>query len=264
MKGAAPRSACTPFPVALGLTLPPQDASKSGGCLNRLNVLTTSSAKSHPQVTNERSTVLIVNELRSQTVHALFHEIFLTTFTIKTVPHAKMDPVYQHPAIEIFVLKRRKAGRGGGGSGAAAPAAAAPADGSVPPGNADDDDTEATAEATASSLAAAVVEAGSCRGEGASAGAATVSGASTLPAAVADDEEALTRQMAGLATNDGSKNSGGADSGAEGTHGPPQQPQLRDDPSSSLSSDWQTRRAGAMAARLLADVKVPQQSQGPR
>ncbi|KAG1668811.1 hypothetical protein FOA52_004905 [Chlamydomonas sp. UWO 241] len=63
-------------------------------------------------VTNDKSVVLVVNELRSHSVHAAFMAAFTPTHSIKTVPHSKMDDVYQHPNIQIFYMKRLKAKRG--------------------------------------------------------------------------------------------------------------------------------------------------------
>ena len=34
--------------------------------------------------------------------------LFNQHFTIKRTPHRKMDPVHQHPLIDIFVCKLRK------------------------------------------------------------------------------------------------------------------------------------------------------------
>lgn len=59
-------------------------------------------------VTHDRSTVLVVNERRSESVQSAFMQLFSETHSIKMVPHSKMDPVHQHPAIEIYVMKKRK------------------------------------------------------------------------------------------------------------------------------------------------------------
>lgn len=53
--------------------------------------------------------VVVVNELRSETVHSRFTELFEQHFTIKRMPRSKMDAVHQHRAIDILILKRRKA-----------------------------------------------------------------------------------------------------------------------------------------------------------
>jgi hypothetical protein len=45
--------------------------------------------------------VLVVNELRSHGVHAAFMECFTATHTVKRVPSAKLDPVYQHSLIHV-------------------------------------------------------------------------------------------------------------------------------------------------------------------
>ena len=54
------------------------------------------------------SAVVVVNELRSEAVHARFTAIFEQHFTIKRTPRSKMDAVHQHSAIDILILKRRK------------------------------------------------------------------------------------------------------------------------------------------------------------
>lgn len=50
---------------------------------------------------------MIVNELRSESVHEEFMEVFGQHFSIRKVPHAQMHPVYQHPALHIFILKKK-------------------------------------------------------------------------------------------------------------------------------------------------------------
>lgn len=49
--------------------------------------------------------MLIVNELRSESVQSVFLRIFAEHFSIKKVSSSKFHPVYQHPAIQIFQLK---------------------------------------------------------------------------------------------------------------------------------------------------------------
>ena len=52
--------------------------------------------------------VIVVNELRSESVHSRFLALFEQHFTIKRTPRTKMDAVHQHSAIDILILKRRK------------------------------------------------------------------------------------------------------------------------------------------------------------
>jgi hypothetical protein len=52
--------------------------------------------------------VVVVNELRSETVHARFLELFEPHFAVRKVPRGKMDAVHQHPAIDIFLMKLRR------------------------------------------------------------------------------------------------------------------------------------------------------------
>jgi hypothetical protein len=52
--------------------------------------------------------VVIANERRSESVQAAFVELFSPSFTFKKVPLSKQDPDYCHPAIEIYILKKKK------------------------------------------------------------------------------------------------------------------------------------------------------------
>ena len=52
--------------------------------------------------------MLIANELRSESVQSRFLETFQAGFTIKKIPHAKLDADYRHPSIMLYSLKRRK------------------------------------------------------------------------------------------------------------------------------------------------------------
>ncbi|KAK9803541.1 hypothetical protein WJX73_006406 [Symbiochloris irregularis] len=54
------------------------------------------------------TTVVFCNELRSDSVHSRFQELFGQHFVIKRTPHKKMDATHQHPLIDIFVCKLRK------------------------------------------------------------------------------------------------------------------------------------------------------------
>ena len=55
-------------------------------------VMATTSGKTH---------ILVVNELRSHSVHAAFMEVFTPTHTIKVIPLSKMDETFQHPNIQV-------------------------------------------------------------------------------------------------------------------------------------------------------------------
>lgn len=52
--------------------------------------------------------VLVANELRSDSVHSRFMEVFSKEFTLKKILHSKMDAKHQHHLIDIYVMKRRK------------------------------------------------------------------------------------------------------------------------------------------------------------
>lgn len=53
------------------------------------------------------SAVLIANELRSESVQSRFMEVFKAGFTIKKIPHSKLNADYRHPSILLYSLKRR-------------------------------------------------------------------------------------------------------------------------------------------------------------
>jgi len=57
--------------------------------------------------TSSRSKVFVVNEHRSQSVQDTFMTCLEEQFHVKKVPHSKMDPAYQHPSIDIYILKRK-------------------------------------------------------------------------------------------------------------------------------------------------------------
>lgn len=52
--------------------------------------------------------VIIANERRSESVQNAFLSLFSDSFTFKKVPQAKQDPDYSHPAIELYMLKKKK------------------------------------------------------------------------------------------------------------------------------------------------------------
>ena len=52
--------------------------------------------------------VVIANELRSESVQARFMELFEESFTVKKVPHSKLDAEHRHSSIMLYILKRRK------------------------------------------------------------------------------------------------------------------------------------------------------------
>ncbi|GMH33697.1 hypothetical protein BSKO_01531 [Bryopsis sp. KO-2023] len=58
-------------------------------------------------ITDNKSTVLVVNELRSESVQDEFMSAFGEHFTIRKVSHSQMHPTYQHPSVDILILKRK-------------------------------------------------------------------------------------------------------------------------------------------------------------
>jgi hypothetical protein len=61
--------------------------------------------------------VLIANEVRSLSVQQRFLELFGAQFVLKTVPASKQHSMFQHPAILLYLCKRRKEGKAGGKQG---------------------------------------------------------------------------------------------------------------------------------------------------
>eukprot|EP00798_Chlamydomonas_sp_ICE-L_P020772 gene20772-27596_t len=59
-------------------------------------------------VTDAKSQVVVVNELRSHSVQNRFLELFSETHVIKKVAHSKMDETYQHENILVFTMKRKR------------------------------------------------------------------------------------------------------------------------------------------------------------
>jgi predicted nicotinamide N-methyase len=59
--------------------------------------------------TNDKSIVLVVNELRSHLIQAKFIEVFEATHTIKQISANKQDPKFQHELIQMFFMKRKRA-----------------------------------------------------------------------------------------------------------------------------------------------------------
>ncbi len=51
--------------------------------------------------------VLIVNERRSDTVHARFLELFGRHFTFRTLSQKRIPDECKHPLIEVFMLRKR-------------------------------------------------------------------------------------------------------------------------------------------------------------
>eukprot|EP00898_Chlorokybus_atmophyticus_P000027 jgi/Chlat1/1024/Chrsp109S01459 len=60
-------------------------------------------------VSDHRTTIMIANELRSETVHALFLSSLQPHFNVKKVLKSKFDDVYRHASLDIFILKRLRA-----------------------------------------------------------------------------------------------------------------------------------------------------------
>jgi hypothetical protein len=51
--------------------------------------------------------VVVINELRSESVHSRFMELMAECFSQKKVPHSRMGSV-QHPMIDIFLFRKLK------------------------------------------------------------------------------------------------------------------------------------------------------------
>lgn len=62
-----------------------------------------------------RTSVVVCNEFRSKMVHDVFITEFSKWFAMRKVPLNRMDPAYQHPLIQIYLMKRKRETGGGGG-----------------------------------------------------------------------------------------------------------------------------------------------------
>lgn len=224
---------------------------------------------------------MVVNELRSESVQNRFMQLFTATHTMKKVPHAKMDPQFQHPNIMIYLLKKRKPSGVGGASGAADPEDADEDGGAdcITPEAASSSNSSSAAAVSAAAAAAADSE-------------ATVA-ASASSAAVEGVTEQLRSHSVCEPSVDGSSLMGGGGSSsstlpsASASH--PQAgasdasrgalPGMEDEQQSSAAATaaglsasptllkvltgqsegtaWEARRAGFEAARMMGTVSVP-------
>ncbi|GJP59142.1 hypothetical protein CLOP_g8442 [Closterium sp. NIES-67] len=67
-------------------------------------LLATMLALSHP-----RTPILLGYEFRSATVHDRLHAYARQMFDVKKVPASKLHSEYQHPSIDVFIMKRKAA-----------------------------------------------------------------------------------------------------------------------------------------------------------
>lgn len=172
------------------------------------------------------------------------------------VPIGKMDPNYQHPLIHIYLLKRRKeplqdgeaAGAEADGQGAAAGedgAGAAAGQQAVVAA-----EEQAAAAAEEQTAAAGVAAAGGCAADAAlpadsqAAAESTLGSSQTEPSSQAVAEDAEEHLQAG------SSGSGSCEDSSS-------------ERSAQYQQQFQTRRQGAMLARLLKDVKLGGGSEQP-
>lgn len=58
-------------------------------------------------VSHKKTHVIIVNEFRSQSVQERFQDLVRSRFHVKRVLHSKMDENFQHPSIDIYLLKQK-------------------------------------------------------------------------------------------------------------------------------------------------------------
>ncbi|GFR51417.1 hypothetical protein Agub_g13705, partial [Astrephomene gubernaculifera] len=86
---------------------PPYDFVLAADCIYH-ETLTEHFHRAVMELTNEKSTVVVCNELRSHSVQGRFMSLFSATHSIKTVQHSKMDDTYQHPNIFIYIMKKKK------------------------------------------------------------------------------------------------------------------------------------------------------------
>ncbi|EFN56375.1 hypothetical protein CHLNCDRAFT_144895 [Chlorella variabilis] len=174
-----------------------------------------------------RTQTIVANEFRSQTVHDLFMQRFGRHFTIRKVAPNKMDANYQHPLIHIYLLKRRKQ-----------PLAEAGVEAAAAEGAAATEDGQAAAQRAGG---VAGVVGGVAEGEQQDAEVGAVEEEDPLAAAAAAAAAAAVA-AAGAAAAAVEEGAGGREEGAAS--------------SGSSAERFQTRRQGAMLARVLKDIKL--------
>ncbi len=196
--------------------------------------------------------MVVVNELRSESVHARFLELFGPHFAVRKVPRAKMDAVHQHPAIDIFLLKLRRQRPD------ASPAAAAAADAAEREVQAADDEPAASVVAAAGGVAcdrseAAVYQA--MRQPNAQEGTGEQPGAAPAAARETNDGRPDVVQVDSPAMHAGDHPI--ATAGSQERHAEQGIDLCSDGVPVGSVTTWQTRRQGAEAARLLASGHLP-------
>ena len=206
---------------------------------------------------------MVVNELRSESVHARFLEVFGPHFAVRKVLRAKMDAVHQHPAIDIFLMKPRRQ--------RSTPPSVAIAASGVPV-------SEASADASATPPVPADDSSAACGGSDAAADAFTrrpeaEAGSDGQQSADLALEREVLRDNAGAAPPDSQTESlplqdsslKGADhparvkAGLQQRHNQAAPAVLGDREPCGSAKAWQMRRQGAEAARLLAGIHLPTQ-----
>lgn len=60
------------------------------------------------QMANKKTVVLIANEMRCQTVHSMFMDLFSDFFIVKKLPVSQLHSEYQHPVIHIYQCKLKR------------------------------------------------------------------------------------------------------------------------------------------------------------
>jgi hypothetical protein len=206
--------------------------------------------------------VIIANERRSESVQSAFTGLFSQGFTFKKVPLAKQDPNFCHPAIELYILKKKK------GASDASLAALDAEEAAAAAATAAEAAAQAQLAATSSGLQRLVVQ------EQQQQPGQPEVGAQSDDAKQQQQQQQQHQQQQDQAgvkllarsqpeLQPGVKEQpGGQPAASSSQQQPCQQQQQQQLQQQQQQQDkqvpWQTRRAGVEAARLLAAVQVPE------
>ncbi|RAL46062.1 unnamed protein product [Cuscuta campestris] len=145
-----------------------------------------------------KTTILLGYEIRSTNVHEKMLEMWKRNFEVKTVPKSKMDSDYQHPSIQLFIMRLKPTG--------------------------------GSSQCSAEDVSAHKMEMGGFREHGHD---------ESDEEEVEDDNSFNVREVDDLSGNEVAAGE-----------------KLLVDLENRKLSEWETRRYGSVAARLLRDIKI--------
>ncbi|GAQ81687.1 hypothetical protein KFL_000880010 [Klebsormidium nitens] len=178
-------------------------------------------------VTGPRTTTLISYELRSHSVHTAFLEQSSRLFSVRKIPHAKMHPLFQHPSIDIYALRKLPQAHSRSSTSSPSPTPSLQSDGAAESGSSD---------RTAQIAVASVDDDNECKDT------------STTPQ--------IESGKPSVSNNVRQPNEGSVDCSLVETESdaPERFDTCRD--KEEPGAVWASRRAGVEAARLLAGIKL--------